>query len=240
MKILAFETSGMSGSVAVWTGEETVKPRQWDLPSDQRNARSLAPAIQMALAEMGWKAGDLELIGVTNGPGSFTGLRVGVVMAKGLGFALGCPVIGVNTLEVIARQAPMFYAQSITAVMDAQRSELFSARHSGKEHSGSNDDRESVTTNPIESQAWLADLKPGTIVTGPGLMKLVERIPSSVHVVGETHWQPQAATVAQLAWETYSASKDRSEYDPFKLMPLYFRRTAAEEQWERKQASRAV
>ena len=238
MKILAFETSGMSGSVAVWTGEETVKPRQWDLPSDQRNARSLAPAIHAALAEMGWKAGDLELIGVTNGPGSFTGLRVGVVMAKGLGFALGCPVIGVNTLEVIARQVPMFDAQPVTAVMDAQRSELFSASYFGEEHPDSRGDREISPTHLIESQAWLAALKPGSIVTGPGLKKLVEVIPAGIHVVDEIHWQPQAATVARLAWEIYSASKDPSEYDPFKLMPLYFRRTAAEEQWERKQTLR--
>ena len=235
MKVLALETSGMWGSVAVWTGESSTKPRQWELPSDQRNARSLAPAIHVALGEMGWKTSELGLIAVTTGPGSFTGLRVGVVMAKGLGFAIGCPVIGVNTLEVIARQAPLCNEGTVTAVMDAQRSELFSASYSCGTLQDSRSSQEVGQTRLVDMEAWLRELKPGAFVTGPGLKKLLERIPAGVHAVDDQLWQPQAAMVARLACEIFSAAKDHSEFDSFKLMPLYFRRTAAEEQWERKQ-----
>ena len=102
MRILALETSGTSGSVALWDATSPNPPQQWDLPSDARSARTLAPIVQLALNERSWKPTEIELVAVTSGPGSFTGLRVGVVMAKGFGFAVQCPVVGVNTLEVIA------------------------------------------------------------------------------------------------------------------------------------------
>jgi tRNA threonylcarbamoyladenosine biosynthesis protein TsaB len=94
MRILALETSGMSGSVALWDTNSDHVAREWRLPEGARSARSLAPTIKQALAELAWQTADIDLIGVTTGPGSFTGLRVGVVMAKGLGFALGRPVVG--------------------------------------------------------------------------------------------------------------------------------------------------
>src|SRR5262245_54716909 len=130
MRLLALETSGTSGSIALWTGESTVQPTQWILDPEIRSARSLAPSVQHALGEMGWKARDLELIAVTTGPGSFTGLRVGVVTAKTLAFALRCPVVGVNTLEIVARQGLLNDRQTVTAVIDAQRKELFVAKWS--------------------------------------------------------------------------------------------------------------
>ena len=77
--------------------------------------------------EVGWKPGEVQLIAVTVGPGSFTGLRIGVSTAKALAYALATPLIGVNTLEVILRQAPAGLPR-LQAVLDAQRYELFAER----------------------------------------------------------------------------------------------------------------
>src|SRR5687768_12135976 len=104
MRILALETSGLSGEVALLEGERVIA-EQW-LDPGQRTARSLAPGMKQILQTAGWQPRDVQLVAVTIGPGSFTGLRVGVTAAKTLAYAVGCEVMGVDTLEVIAAQAP--------------------------------------------------------------------------------------------------------------------------------------
>ncbi len=103
MRILALETSGKSGAVAAADGEKLLLTLE--LAATHQSARSLAPAIQRLLGAVRWQAADIELIALTLGPGSFTGLRVGVATAKVLAYATGAAVIGVNALEVIAAQA---------------------------------------------------------------------------------------------------------------------------------------
>ena len=131
MRILALETSGSSGSVAALEGTQLILEQP--LASGSRSAQSLAPGIDALLAEVGWSVGQIDLLAVTQGPGSFTGLRIGITTAKALAYAVGGQVIGVNTLEVIARQAPPGRAapakqQTLWTVLDAQRGELFAAR----------------------------------------------------------------------------------------------------------------
>src|SRR5688572_13194474 len=82
MRLLALETSGMSGSVAVL--EPPGPPLVVPLEPSQRSARALAPAVHEALTRAGWKPSDVEVVAVTSGPGSFTGLRIGVTTAKAL------------------------------------------------------------------------------------------------------------------------------------------------------------
>ena len=104
MRVLAIETVGMTGSVAVLSGDEVLVERRLD--TERRSAQTLAPAIQDLLAEVGWRPADLELVAVAQGPGSFTGLRIGITTAKGLAYVLGCRLLGVNTLRAIANGFP--------------------------------------------------------------------------------------------------------------------------------------
>jgi tRNA threonylcarbamoyladenosine biosynthesis protein TsaB len=123
-RLLALETSGLYGSLALAEDGQVVADRTLSPP--QRTAQSLAPAIEQLVAEVGWSIRDLSVVAVTVGPGSFTGLRVGVVTAKTLAYALGAQVVGVNTLEVIA--ARISNQPQLVTVLDAQRQELFVAR----------------------------------------------------------------------------------------------------------------
>src|SRR5690606_26963117 len=125
MKILALETSGMSGEVALLDDGQLLVTET--LSPQQRTAQSLAPGIASSLAKANWRAQDIGLVAVTIGPGSFTGLRVGATTAKTFAYAAGCEVLGVDTLEVIAQQAPVS-SDTLWAVLDAQRSQLFAAR----------------------------------------------------------------------------------------------------------------
>ncbi|WMS43385.1 tRNA (adenosine(37)-N6)-threonylcarbamoyltransferase complex dimerization subunit type 1 TsaB [Acuticoccus sp. MNP-M23] len=87
------------------------------------DAEAIAAHSAAALAQAGLKAGDLARIAVTVGPGSFTGVRVGIAYAKGLAFACSIPAVGVSTLEVLARQAGF----PALAVIDARHGAMFGA-----------------------------------------------------------------------------------------------------------------
>src|SRR6201999_4451574 len=92
----------------------------------KRSAQTLLPAIGELLRTCGWRPAELELICTTTGPGSFTGLRIGVTTAKTLAYATGAKLIGVNTLAALAA-AVQPTTDRVWAILDAQRQELFAA-----------------------------------------------------------------------------------------------------------------
>ena len=104
---LAMETIGLAGSVALFQGGELVE--RVSLATESGSARNLMPAIDSLLGGQKLRARQLEMVSLAHGPGSFTGLRVGVSTAKAFGFALQVPLVAVDTLEVLvhslARQA---------------------------------------------------------------------------------------------------------------------------------------
>ena len=104
MIVLALETSALAGSVALFHGDRLLVQRELD--STRRSAQTLAPALAELLAAAGLTPRDVRLVATTVGPGSFTGLRVGVTTAKTFAYAVGAEVLGLNTLEVIAAQTP--------------------------------------------------------------------------------------------------------------------------------------
>lgn len=225
MKILALETSGLSGSVAVADDQRILY--ETDLPDGQRSARGLAPAMKLALGQVGWKPSAVELIAVTCGPGSFTGLRVGVVTAKAFAYATGCRVVGLDTLEVLAEQvaAP---GDDLLAVLDAQRGEFFAARWKVDAV------REFQLVEPariLTADQVVERLAAGEKIIGPVADKLTSALPPYFHSLVT---MPKASAVAALG---YRKALLGEIIDPFALVPHYLRRTAAEEQWETRQAA---
>jgi len=196
VRILALESSLYEGSIAALDSGKVL--REIRLDPAQRTARSFAPALAQLLRDVGWKPKDVQLVAVATGPGSFTGLRVGVTAAKVFAFAVKAEVVAVDTLEVIAAQVPPGNHSSIMAVVDAQREELF-LRSYLQTPAGHLGDR--LEFQIISNDAWIAELDqlvsrakqsgldqiPVT-VTGPGLIKLVDRIPASIPVTPSEHW----------------------------------------------------
>ena len=222
MRTLAIETTERTGSVAALADGQLVA--EAPLAGDQRSAQSLAPAIEEILNRLEWRAADVDLVAVTVGPGSFTGLRVGVTTAKTLAYAVGAEVLGVNTLEVIAAQAPLGEAR-ITAVIDAQRQQFYSASFTRENHAAMRCVEE---THIVDRAAWLAKRPAGEVVTGPGLSRLTDDLPPGVTVVESHDWAPRAATVGKLAVAHYQQGR---RDDLFRLAPQYYRLSAAEEKW---------
>jgi tRNA threonylcarbamoyladenosine biosynthesis protein TsaB len=223
-RIMAIETSHRYGSLAALIGDdgEPQLLRQVALPEDQRTAQVLAPALRELLADVSWSPRSIELVGVAVGPGSFTGLRLGVTTAKTLAYAVGANVLGVNTLAVLAAQAPHDPAPLWT-IIDAQRRELFAAKFVNLGRSGVPID---CDASILAQDAWLAQLKPGDRVIGPVLNRLAPRLPAGVVALPEDQCQPTAAAVGRVAWQAWRSGR---RDDLWKLAPNYYRPSYAEE-----------
>jgi tRNA threonylcarbamoyladenosine biosynthesis protein TsaB len=126
MKILAVDTATESCSVALV--EDEALRAETTVVSRQTHSRHLMEIIQRALDMAGWSLGDLDGFVSARGPGSFTGLRIGISTVKGLCTALGKPLAGISNLEGLARQAPVRDG-AVCAWIDARRNEVFCCRY---------------------------------------------------------------------------------------------------------------
>jgi tRNA threonylcarbamoyladenosine biosynthesis protein TsaB len=198
---------------------------QKELDFSQRTAQSLAPGMRSLLEQVGWQPVDVDLVAVTVGPGSFTGLRVGVATAKTFAYATGAGLLGVDTLETIATAAPAD-VPALWAAVDAQRGEVV-ARSFHRAEDGWL--RACGSAKLIDARQWLCGLPAGTVITGSVLRKLVAQIPAHLTVLDEQCWFATAANLARLAHRDYLAGR---RDDLWQLVPHYSRRSAAEEKWD--------
>src|SRR5437870_1737713 len=121
-RLLILETSGRTGQVALARGPVIVQHRLLD--ETRLHARDLAPAVAAMLTAEGWKPTDIQCLIINRGPGSYTGLRVGIMSAKAFAYATGCALIAVDGFEAIARQARE-EALEIAVIADAQQGRLY-------------------------------------------------------------------------------------------------------------------
>jgi tRNA threonylcarbamoyladenosine biosynthesis protein TsaB len=132
MKMLAVDTALGACSVAITADGETLAHHWVAMP--RGHAEALAPMVERAMAEAGLAFADLDRLAVTTGPGTFTGQRVGLAFMRGLRIALGKPLIGLTTLEVMAAAAEAEARTPLTAVLhEAKRGEVYAAVYRGRE-----------------------------------------------------------------------------------------------------------
>lgn len=122
MKVLAIDTSNQVMGVAVTNGGVVLG----EIITNMKKNHSvrLMPAIETLLREVHLKPGDLDRIAVASGPGSYTGVRIGVTAAKTLSWALGIPLVGVSSLEVLAQNGRRFHGL-VSPVFDARRGQVY-------------------------------------------------------------------------------------------------------------------
>ncbi|MDP7267898.1 MAG: tRNA (adenosine(37)-N6)-threonylcarbamoyltransferase complex dimerization subunit type 1 TsaB [Pirellulales bacterium] len=220
MKTLAIETTGRTGSVALLLSGDCVAERR--LPAEARSAQSLTLCIKELFDREGWSPQEIDLVAVTRGPGSFTGLRIGIVTAKTIAYAVSAAIVGVNSLRALAAAAGG--ATPIWCVMDAQRDECYAAKFFPEEEEKPL--REIETTTILAVDDWMKRLTPNDRVVGPLLTKLTDRLPKNVECLGEEFWMPRAGIVGQLAVEKF---RDGEQEDIWQFVPDYYRKSAAEE-----------
>jgi tRNA threonylcarbamoyladenosine biosynthesis protein TsaB len=125
MTVLALDTASPRPAVALWSSSRLFEE---PLPGDRRASEDLLPAVRTVLARAGIGLSDCGRIGVCAGPGSFTGVRVGLATAWGFGRAAGIPVEAVSTLEAIAEAARAPGRSRVVAAIDAGRGDVVAER----------------------------------------------------------------------------------------------------------------
>ena len=124
MRLLGFDTATRACAAALWAGGGIAAHRR--IEAAERHAEALVPLLREVAAEGGAALDAVDAFAVTVGPGSFTGIRIGLATARGLALAAGRPLIGLTTLEVLAAGVPERMREGpILAALDARRSRLY-------------------------------------------------------------------------------------------------------------------
>jgi len=224
---LAIDTIGRSASVAV-LGRTHVLFQQY-LPASPRAAATLAPTIKALLAVSRDQGHELRLISVADGPGSFTGLRIGVTTAKTLGYALGLPVVGVDSLAAIA--AAVMYehheCRSLLVGLNAYRGQTYVGQFS-----------RSNLLPPIDRipASWTPHPDGVRVVDAGSWRRCWQQCRSQTQFAGDakaidTKLQrlPARCTAIGVGLLAYRAAIEGQLIDPIQLMPRYLKPSAAEE-----------
>jgi tRNA threonylcarbamoyladenosine biosynthesis protein TsaB len=131
MRILLIHTAGAEGSVALADTEAVPAVVATEVLPGRSSSERLVPAVRRLLEAFGWKLGELSAVVVVHGPGSFTGVRVGVSAAKGLSEAAGVPLIAVSRLALLAASVDAD-GEMVHAVLDAGRGEFYYGEYVGR------------------------------------------------------------------------------------------------------------
>ncbi len=230
MLILALDTSSKAGSAALFEDSRLIQSRAIGDQAAGRRASSsnFSFDVSQLLLDSGHDIVALDVIAVTVGPGSFTGLRVGVVAAKTLAYALGSQTIGINALSAIAASAiEEAGVSSVCTVMDAQRGQLFACRF----EADSSWTPRKVGEVEIIDNTQLTEFAGGMPVAGPGLDKLSTDW-EDVKPLERRYWSCNAERVGR---HSYPRAAKGTFDDYWALKPHYYRASAAEEKRQSRQ-----
>ena len=129
MKLLVMDTSCKTAMAAVCEDGSVLASIQ--IQDQKTHSVKLLPAVEYILAAAGVSPSELGLVAVTNGPGSYTGLRIGVTTAKAFAYSLGIPLIGLNTLEALAAACAVGEEQLVCPMIDARNARVYAALYRG-------------------------------------------------------------------------------------------------------------
>ena len=216
--LLAIETSGMQGSVAIFDGQ-TLRFERILGGVGTRHAQTLPAEVADMLAGCSLEPRSIRSVAVSVGPGSFTGLRVGLTFAKTFAWLNDAELVAVDTLRAIAQQVPPDIGY-VTAIIDAQRAEFFAATYRWNAELGLR-----FAINDV-GLASVSDLPTDYPIVGPACNKLTAAAPDRFDVLDESLWQPHAASVGRIGLHML----DQQQFsDPDTLEPVYIRLSYAEE-----------
>lgn len=222
MNLLAIDSSTLRPALAL-SVEGAGEPWLAYPEAGPKHGRLLVPTIRGLLDQAGLEPKDLGAVAVGLGPGSFTGLRVGVTAAKVLAFAVGCPVVGLSSLEALARGVPA-EGLRVEVAVDAQRGDLFSASFRREAPGGP-----LLRQGPdriVPAPAWAEGLPEGALVVCPTAEKLGAFLPEHARLCRGGRAGPDGAVLLAMAAEAVALGQFA---DPWGLEPSYLRRSAAEE-----------
>lgn len=233
MRLLAVETSTLTGAVAVLDSGAVVAESRVSVAVT--HGERLMAAIDGVIRAARCELGEMEAFAVAQGPGSFTGIRIGLSTVKALAFATGKPVVGVPTLEALAWRLP-YCAYPVCPILDAKKNEVYAGLYRTIEGQ-----LEVVEAPRAVAPATLAEglraAVSGPIVfvgdaVGPFAPVLVDVLGARALLAPADLRLPSAVTVGELGGRALQSGEIP---DPASLVPLYLRPSEAELARERRQ-----
>lgn len=227
MLTLAMDTATKVCSVALT--DETRILAAYDISMGLTHSEGLLPQLEQLFQRTGIAKKTVQRLAVSIGPGSFTGLRIGLATAEALAYAWGCEIVGVKTMPALAYNVPV-PGVYVVPVLDAQKGNYYSAIYTWEQGKVQERQQVSVLSGP-ELLAQLGALEKPVVLLGECSRLTTLTLPDKVQVAAEQLRWPKAASVA-LAALNPDCVMGR---DLFQLAPYYIRRSEAEELWEKKQ-----
>ena len=228
MKILSVDTSSNVASVAITDDEKLIC--EITVNTKKTHSQTLMPMIDSALRQSEIEISDIDLIACANGPGSFTGLRIGVSAVKGLAHAKDIPVVGVSILEAMAYNLP-FCEYIISPIMDARRNQVYNALYEWK-----NDElmevKEPRALSIEELANELLETDRKVVFLGDGVSVHKEFIKEKM---GDRAVFAPVSAKEQRASGLAAAAKNKKKISRYELAPIYLRKPQAERELEEKE-----
>ncbi len=231
MKILAIDTSTMLGGIAVMDELNLIAETRLNVKST--HSERLMTEIEHCLKQSSLKISDIDVFAVAIGPGSFTGLRIGLSTVKGLSYATGKPIVSVPTLDALALNFP-YSRYPVCTMLDARKKEVYAALFKWEDN-GFTKLISEASVNPEEftRNVLLSADCDKIIFAGEGAViyknKIIEVMGEKAVFASPEKTVPSPANVASLGMKKAL----RGEFsEPVSLAPVYIRRSEAEVKWK--------
>lgn len=225
MKLLSIDTSNYSLGVALLDGNQVIG--EYITNIKKNHSVRVMPAIEALMKDCDVKPSDLSKIVVAKGPGSYTGVRIGVTIAKTLAWTLNIPLTGVSSLEVLAASAGRYFEGVISPIFDARRGQIYTGIYQFHEGKLITENKDQL----VLSKDWAAELKERSekvLFIGNDLplhKEIFEEINGAQAVFAEiTEHNPRPAELALLG-------RDKEAEDIHSFVPNYIRLAEAEANW---------
>jgi tRNA threonylcarbamoyladenosine biosynthesis protein TsaB len=222
MKILALDTATQSCSVAIVDDESLLA--ELTRVNSKTHSRHLMDLINTVCRIADLKAEDMDGFAVTIGPGSFTGLRIGISAIKGLAFSFGKPVVGVSSLDALAWQCAQS-AYLICPLLDARKKEVYACRYRFKNNELKKDGTEKVVS-PAEA---VRGIREPSIFVGNAVQLYRENVSAELGELAHfAAWGQHSIRASSIAWLSMTGFYRQQTDDVALLIPQYIRKPDAE------------
>ena len=222
MKILGVDTSTMTAGVGLLGNGEVLVDLKFDVKVTYSEV--LMSTIDLALKTVGLKVSDLDGFALSIGPGSFTGLRIGLSTIKGLSFASRKPVVTVPSLDALASLS-LFCRHQVAPLLDAKKDQVYAALYD----TTAGELKRKSEYWAIEVEALAERITQTTVFVGPGARlyrkELIDLLGEKAYFALGDQSTPSGASVARMGWHKLAAGQSEAIAD---LEPMYIRKSEAE------------
>ena len=231
MKILGIDTSTMAANVEVLEDDKLIC--EYTINTKKTHSQKLMPMIENMLKLSDLDIKEIDAIAICVGPGSFTGLRIGMATAKAMAHVNNIPLIGVNSLEILGANMDLCN-RNICSILDAQRNQVYMNKYILKDYKIT--ELEEISIKAIdELLEEISSSNEDWVLVGEAVYKYKEKIEeiSNITIPSPANNITKASTLCFVARDKMLANDQ--VYNCYNINPMYIRKSQAEEQYEEKQ-----